>query len=155
MSPPERHAQALPQPAFFSAVQSAHQLHLCQQMEELPIQTLSEHAELEGHSRNGPRDESRFFSAVQSADQLPLCLQVEERPIHTVSEHAELEGHGRTSARDEARRHRRATSKAHEHVVSFNMDGLNGKKAASVDLEAALKKPQDKPPNSWVKRWPR
>ena len=84
-----------------------------------------------------------------------LCFQVEEQPIHTVSEHAELEGHGRSVPRDEARRHRRATSKPHEHVVSFNMDGLNGKKAASVDLEAALKKPQDKAPTSWVKRWPR
>ena len=89
------------------------------------------------------------------SSQAVLCFQVEEQPIHTVSEHAELEGLGRSGPRDEARRHRRATSKAHEHVVSFNMDGLNGKKAASVDLETALKKPQDKPPTSWVKRWPR
>lgn len=89
------------------------------------------------------------------SSQAVLGMQVEEQPIHTVSEHAELEGHGRNGPREEARRHRRATSKAHEHVVSFQLAGLAGKEATSVDLEAALKKPQEKPPTSWVKRWPR
>ena len=90
-----------------------------------------------------------------ASSQAVLGSQVEEQPIHTVSEHAELEGHGRSGLREETRRHRRATSKAHEHVVSFNLAGLDGEKTASVDLEAAFKKPQDKPPTSWVKRWPR
>ena len=82
--------------------------------------------------------------------------QVEEQPIHTVSEHAELEGRSRTFSRDEMRRQRSATSKAHEHVVSFDLSNLKGKSAISEDAEAGLKKPQEKPPpNSWVKRWPR
>lgn len=80
---------------------------------------------------------------------------MEEQPIHTVSEHAELEGRSRTFSRDEPRRQKRAPSKAREHVVSFDLDSLQSKKAASVDMEVSLKKPQDKPPSSWVKRWPR
>jgi len=82
-------------------------------------------------------------------------LQVEEQPIHTVSEHTELEGHSRTFSREEARRNRSATSKVHEHVVSFDLDSLKDKEMASMDNEVSLKKPQDKPPSSWVKRWPR
>ena len=73
-----------------------------------------------------------------------------------MSEHAELEGRSRTLSRDEQRRQRSATSKAQEHVVSFDLSNLKGKGAISEDAEAGLKKPQQKlPPNAWVKRWPR
>ena len=81
---------------------------------------------------------------------------MEEQPIHTVSEHAELEGRSRTFSRDELRRHRSATSKTREHVVSFDLSNLKGEIAISEDAEAGLKKPQETPPpSSWVKRWPR
>lgn len=40
-------------------------------------------------------------------------------------------------------------------MVTFDLEGLHSKKAASVDMEVGLKKAQDKPPSSWVKRWPR
>lgn len=40
-------------------------------------------------------------------------------------------------------------------MVTFDLDSLNSKKAASVDMEVGLRKAQDKPPSSWVKRWPR
>ena len=39
--------------------------------------------------------------------------------------------------------------------MTFDLDGLNSKKAASVDMEVGLRTAQDKPPSSWVKRWPR